>query len=204
MFIPVSFRLLLFKKSFFKQNRRNEYTFDHMQTVHFHNNIQTACCLPSRIYAFSSSHLSLRLWTLMHNTSAVCDQVKKPFQANPSNYNRYPQPVHLAVLLLQFQLFCLQLWNPDLFTWWATCPRPAVLNSLETAGAVEILSMIGYEKPTDNYSWGADLLHLSKTTLIIIWPCWSSLTFEPLGHVLLSPPGTVRRGLATPHRLVPL
>ena len=34
----------------------------------------------------------------------------------------------------------------------ATCPRPAVFNSLETAGAVEILLMIGYEKPTDIYS----------------------------------------------------
>ena len=29
-------------------------------------------------------------------------------------------------------------------------------------------------------------------------------TFEYLGHVLLSPPGTARRGLATPHSLVPL
>jgi hypothetical protein len=37
-------------------------------------------------------------------------------------------------------------WNPDLFTGRATCPRPAVFNSLETAGAVEILSKIGYEK----------------------------------------------------------
>ncbi|KAM9447486.1 uncharacterized protein ACWYII_012994 isoform 2-T2 [Salvelinus alpinus] len=61
-------------------------------------------------------------------------------------------PVHLAVMLLQFQLFCLRLWNPDLFTGRATCPRPAVFNSLDTAGAVEILSMIGYEKPTDIYS----------------------------------------------------
>ena len=25
-------------------------------------------------------------------------------------------PVHLVVLLLQFKLFCLRLWNPDLFT----------------------------------------------------------------------------------------
>ncbi|XP_052316017.1 pre-mRNA 3'-end-processing factor FIP1-like isoform X3 [Oncorhynchus keta] len=61
-------------------------------------------------------------------------------------------PVLLAVLLLQFQLFCLRLWNPDLFTGRATCPRPAVFNSLETAGAVEILLMISYEKPTDIYS----------------------------------------------------
>ena len=35
-------------------------------------------------------------------------------------------PVHLEVRLLQLQLFCLQLWNPDLFTGHATCPRPAV------------------------------------------------------------------------------
>ena len=48
-------------------------------------------------------------------------------------------PVHLAVLLLQFQLFCLWLWNPHLFTARATCPSPAVFNSLETAVAVEIL-----------------------------------------------------------------
>ena len=59
---------------------------------------------------------------------------------------------HLAVLLLQFQLFCLRLWIPDLFTGRATCPRPAVFNSLQTAGVVEILLMIGYEKPTDIYS----------------------------------------------------
>ena len=58
-------------------------------------------------------------------------------------------PVHLAVLLLQFQLFCLRLWNADLFTGRATCPRPAVFNSLETAGAVEIFLMIGYEKSTE-------------------------------------------------------
>uniref|UniRef100_A0A4W5PZU9 Dynein axonemal assembly factor 4 n=1 Tax=Hucho hucho TaxID=62062 RepID=A0A4W5PZU9_9TELE len=32
----------------------------------------------------------------------------------------------------QFQLFCLRLWNPDLFTRHATCPRHAVFNSLET------------------------------------------------------------------------
>ena len=58
-------------------------------------------------------------------------------------------PVHLAVLLLQFQLFCLWLLLFD------------------HAG-----------------------------------PLW---TFEHLGHVLLqSPPGTARRGLATPHSLVPL
>ncbi|KAM9463855.1 uncharacterized protein ACWYII_009372 [Salvelinus alpinus] len=52
------------------------------------------------------------------------------FLLYPLNY----RSVHLAVLLLQFQLFCLQLWNPDLFTRCATCPRPAVFNSLETAG----------------------------------------------------------------------
>ena len=61
-------------------------------------------------------------------------------------------PVHLAVLLLQFQLCCLRLWNPDLFTGRATFPRPAVFNSLETARVEEILSMIGYKKPTDIYS----------------------------------------------------
>jgi hypothetical protein len=55
-------------------------------------------------------------------------------------------------MLLQFQLFCLQLWNPDLFTGCATCPRPAVFNSLDTAGAVKILLMIGYEKPNYIYS----------------------------------------------------
>ncbi|KAM9492793.1 uncharacterized protein ACWYII_004502 isoform 2-T2 [Salvelinus alpinus] len=48
-------------------------------------------------------------------------------------------PAHLVVLLLQFQLFCLRQWNPDLFTGRVTCPRPAVFNFLETAGAVEIL-----------------------------------------------------------------
>ena len=58
-------------------------------------------------------------------------------------------PVHLAVLLIQFQL---RLWNPDLITGHATCPRPAIFISLKTAGAVEILSMLGYEKSTDIYS----------------------------------------------------
>ena len=60
--------------------------------------------------------------------------------------------VHLAMLLLQFKLICLRLWNHNLVTGSATCPRPAVFNSLETAGAVEILLMIGDEKPTDIYS----------------------------------------------------
>ena len=32
-------------------------------------------------------------------------------------------PVHLVVLLLQFQLFCLGLWNPDLFTGRTTLSR---------------------------------------------------------------------------------
>ena len=85
-------------------------------------------------------------------------------------------PVHLAMLLLQFQLFCLRLWIPDLFTRSATCPRPAVFNSLETAGAVEILRMIGYEKPTDIYSWGADLLHPRQ----LLW----LLLFDPAGHLM--------------------
>jgi hypothetical protein len=34
--------------------------------------------------------------------------------------NSWLSPVHLVVLLLQFQLFCLWLWNPDLFTGCAT------------------------------------------------------------------------------------
>ena len=38
----------------------------------------------------------------------------------------------MAVLLLQFQLFSLRLWNPDLFTGCATCPRPAVFNSRDS------------------------------------------------------------------------
>uniref|UniRef100_A0A8C7PL72 Si:dkey-98f17.5 n=1 Tax=Oncorhynchus mykiss TaxID=8022 RepID=A0A8C7PL72_ONCMY len=66
----------------------------------------------------------------------------------------------LAVLLLQFQLFCLRLWNPDLFTGRATCPRPAVFNSLETAGARVMMQIVqelcrrpglnkcGFEMPT--------------------------------------------------------
>ena len=71
-------------------------------------------------------------------------------------------PVHLVVLLLQFQLFCLRVWNPDLFTGHATlscccssfncsacgygtvtcspdvlrCPGSAVFSSLSTAPAV--------------------------------------------------------------------
>ena len=47
--------------------------------------------------------------------------------------------VHLVLLLLQFQLFCLWLWNPDLFIGRATLSQMSVFNSLETAGAVEML-----------------------------------------------------------------
>jgi hypothetical protein len=75
----------------------------------------------------------------------------------------------------------------DLFTGRVTCPRPAVFNSPETAGAVEILSMIGYENPTDIYSWGADLLHPRQPLWLLLFdPAGHLLTFEHLGHVLLS------------------
>ena len=59
-------------------------------------------------------------------------------------------------------------------------------NSLETAGAVEILWMIGYEKPTDIYSWGADLLHPRQLLWLLLFdPAGHLWTFEHLGHVLL-------------------
>ncbi|XP_055772784.1 uncharacterized protein LOC129850360 isoform X1 [Salvelinus fontinalis] len=49
-------------------------------------------------------------------------------------------PVHLALLLFQFQLFCLRLWNPDLFTQRATCPRPAVFNSRDCRSGRDTLN----------------------------------------------------------------
>jgi hypothetical protein len=42
-----------------------------------------------------SLSFSLHLWTLRHNTSAVCDQVKKPFQVEPC-HNLYAQPTSLS------------------------------------------------------------------------------------------------------------
>ncbi|KAK6301849.1 hypothetical protein J4Q44_G00279020 [Coregonus suidteri] len=51
--------------------------------------------------------------------------------------NSWLSPVHLVVLLLQFQLFCLQLGNPDLFTGCATLSRTCCFQlSLSTAPAV--------------------------------------------------------------------
>ena len=96
-----------------------------------------------------------------------------------------PESIHiLAMLLLHGQLFCRRLWNPDLFTGRATCPRPAVFNPLETA--VEILWMTSYEKPTDIYSWSADLLHPRQPLCLLLFDHASHLwTFEHLGHVLL-------------------
>ena len=55
--------------------------------------------------------------------------------------------------------------SPDMLL----CPRPAVFNSLETAGVVEIRWMIGYEKPTDIYSWGADLLHPRQLLWLLLF-----------------------------------
>jgi hypothetical protein len=57
-------------------------------------------------------------------------KVRTPLQGSQNNFRPKPPPVPGR----------------------ATCPRPAVFNSLETAGVVEILLMIGYEKPTDIYS----------------------------------------------------
>ena len=93
--------------------------------------------------------------------------------------------VHVDVLLLQFHMLCLRLWNLDLLTGRATCPRPAVFNSLETAGVVGILWMIDYDKPTDIYSWGADLLHPRQPLWLLFDPAVRLWTFEHLGHVLL-------------------
>ena len=114
----------------------------------------------------------------------VCTMNGPPPNWHPANFTQLWEA--LAVLLLQFQLFCLRLWNPDLFTGRAACPRPAVFYSLETAGAVEILSMVGCEKPTDIYSWGADLLHPRQLLWLLLFDHAGHLwTFEHLGHVLL-------------------
>ena len=76
-------------------------------------------------------------------------------------------PVHLVSTVLPVYRTCL--WNPER----ATCPRPAVFNSLETAGVVETLN---------DQLWKANW-HLllrwwlaapsTTTVIIIIWPCWS-------------------------------
>ena len=39
-------------------------------------------------------------------------------------------PVHLVMLMLQFQLFCLRLWNPDLFTVRATLSPGLLFSTL--------------------------------------------------------------------------
>jgi hypothetical protein len=88
----------------------------------------------------------------------------------------------LAVLLLQFQLFYLRLWKPDLFTGRATCPRPAVFNSLETAGVVEILSMIGYE---NQLTFTPEVLTCCTRDNCDYYYLTMLVIYEDLGHVLL-------------------
>jgi hypothetical protein len=98
-----------------------------------------------------SSTIYLERVRAQHTQLPCCSAAQPQYTTTLPLLHELLEESVLAVLLLQFQLFCLWLWNPDLFTGCATCPRPAVFNSLETAGVVEILSMIGYEKPTDIY-----------------------------------------------------
>jgi hypothetical protein len=53
------------------------------------------------------------------------------------------------------------------------CPGPAVFDSLYRTCCLD-LWMLGYEKPTDIFSWGTDLLHPLQ-------PLWS--LFDPAGHL---------------------
>ena len=60
--------------------------------------------LSNSLFLSFSLSLSQRTWAL------------RPCLGTTWHDNSLLSPVHLAVLLLQFQLFCLRLWNPDLFT----------------------------------------------------------------------------------------
>ena len=85
-------------------------------------------------------------------------------------------PVHLAVLLLQFQLFCQRLGNLDLFTGRATLSRTwCFWLSLSLYGTCCLdLWRLGYETPTNIYSRDTDLLHRRQ-------PLW--LLFDPADHL---------------------
>ena len=64
-------------------------------------------------------HLCLHFWNVMQ-TDLGRIHLRRLCRALYSGYHKYSlkrlSPVHLVVLLLQFQLSCLWLWNPDLFT----------------------------------------------------------------------------------------
>ena len=79
-------------------------------------------------------------------------------------------PVHLVMLLLQFQLFCLRLWNPDLFT------SPAVFDSLSLPHLLALT--------LNDRLWKVNWYLLLRcwpvapsttTVIIIIWFCSSSM-----------------------------
>ena len=86
-------------------------------------------------------------------------------------------PVHLVVLLLQFQRFCLRLWNPDLFTGhatlsWTYCFRLSL-------SLPHLLSLT-----LNGWLWKAHwhlllrcwpVAPFTTTVIIIIWPSWSSM-----------------------------
>jgi hypothetical protein len=69
--------------------------------IHPWSRINTVPCHGSHVlFLFASMRspplaFSLRLWTLMHNTSAVGDQGKKTLQAKPY-HNQYTQPTLLS------------------------------------------------------------------------------------------------------------
>ena len=81
-------------------------------------------------------------------------------------------PVHLAVLLLQFQLFCLRLWNPDLCYLSQTCCFQLSRDSRSGRDTF------------NDWLWKANwhlllrcwpIAPATTTVIIIIWPCWSSM-----------------------------
>jgi hypothetical protein len=80
--------LLPFKKHSSTESVQWMQPWSHTSTVHFHSShMQTAHCFYNSFLHLSTLSpprtFSLHLWTSVQNTSAVCDQAKKPFQAKP-------------------------------------------------------------------------------------------------------------------------
>ena len=122
-------------------------------TIMFSNNI------PKRL-------LTLSLFSLL---SEACLRTTWPD-------NFLQSPVHLVVLLLQFQLFCMWLWNHDLFTGRATLSRTCSFDSLSLTHLLSLTLNSRLWK--DNWHlllWCRHVAPSTTTVIIIIWPCWSSM-----------------------------
>ena len=121
-------------------------------------------------YAFSNS-LSLSLSLSLSR--------RRPWALGPCLRTIWPDdsllsPVHLVVLLLQFHLFILRLWNPDLFTWRKTGPKPAVFDCLSLPHLLSLTQCSAMKSHLLLRCWP---VAPSTTNVIIIniWPCRSSM-----------------------------